>query len=82
VDNRRLAGLRRLRPIWVFLIALAVAAVAYLTPGVIGTVLLVAIAAGMGWLLVQTWPVTPGPMRILRLLVLLGLLMMALFKIY
>ena len=66
---------------WVFLIALTLAVVAFLTPGVIGGLLLLLIVVGMGWLLVRTWPVTPGPMRAVRLLVLLGLLLIAAIKI-
>jgi hypothetical protein len=81
VDNRRLTALRRLKPIWVFLIALAVAIVAFFSSGVVGALLLVVIVAGMSWLLVRTWPVTPAPMRAVRLLVLLGLLLIATLKI-
>jgi hypothetical protein len=81
VDNRRLARLQRLNPTVVFLVALAVAVVAFLTQGVIGALLLLAIVGGLAWLLLRTWRVTPGPMRVLRLLVLLGLLFIALVKI-
>jgi hypothetical protein len=81
VDNRRLAGLRRLNPTTVFLIALVVALVAFLSPGAIGAILLLIIVAGLGWLLVRTWPVTPPSARALRLLVLLGLLLIAFLKI-
>lgn len=66
---------------WVFLIALALAIVAFLSPGPLGALLLLLIVAGMGWLLVRTWAVTPPPMRAVRLLVLLGLLLVAFTKI-
>jgi hypothetical protein len=66
---------------WVFLIALALAIVAFLSPGPVGALLLLVIVAALGWLLVRTWPVTPAPMRAVRLLVLLGLLLVAFIKI-
>jgi hypothetical protein len=66
---------------WVFLIALTLAIVAFLSPGPLGALLLLLIVVAMGWLFVRTWPVTPAPMRAVRLLVLLGLLLVAFLKI-
>jgi hypothetical protein len=81
VDNRKLTALQRLSPTWVFLAALALALLAFLTPGVIGALLLLVMVTALGWLLVRTWPVTTPPARLLRLIVLLGLLVIAYLKI-
>ena len=66
---------------WVFLIALTLAIVAFLSPGPVGALVLLLIVGAMAALLIRTWPVTPAPMRAVRLLVLLGLLLVAFIKI-
>jgi hypothetical protein len=62
--------LTRLNPTAVFLATLAVALVALFTPGVIGGLLLLALAGGLVYLMTTTWPVqTPGN-RAVRLVIL------------
>ncbi|OKI45780.1 DUF6703 family protein [Micromonospora sp. CB01531] len=71
----------RLNPTAVFLATLVLVLVALFTPGPVGGVLLLALAAGLVWLMSVTWPVqTPGT-RVLRLLMLTLLLAVALAKL-
>ncbi|MFE9652526.1 DUF6703 family protein [Micromonospora sp. NPDC006431] len=71
----------RLNPTAVFLATLVLVLVALFTPGPVGGVLLLALAAGLVWLMSVTWPVqTPGT-RMLRLLMLTLLLAVALAKL-
>ncbi|MFE9206281.1 DUF6703 family protein [Micromonospora sp. NPDC007230] len=71
----------RLNPTAVFLATLVLVLVALFAPGPVGGVLLLALAAGLVWLMSVTWPVqTPGT-RVLRLLMLTLLLAVALAKL-
>jgi hypothetical protein len=65
----------------VFLGALALVLLAFFLPGWAGAILLLAIVAGLGWLLAQTWPVTAPPNRVMRVIVLLVLLGVAIYKV-
>ena len=65
----------------VFLGALVLALLAFFLPGWVGAILLFAIVAGLGWLLAQTWLVTPQQTRAMRVIVLLVLLVVAIYKI-
>ena len=65
----------------VFLGALVITLVALLLPGWWGTVPLALIVIGMAWLMTKTWPVTPPQTRALRILVLLILLGIAMYKV-
>lgn len=73
--------LARVNPTAVFLATLALVLVALFAPGVIGGVLLLALAAGLIYLLTKTWPVQRPATRVLRLLVLTLLIAAALVKI-
>lgn len=53
-----------------FLGALVVALLGLFIPGPVGAALLLAIVAGMAWLLTKTWYVQPLPARLLRVAVL------------
>jgi hypothetical protein len=48
--------------------------------GVVGLVLLLALAALLGWLLAAFWPVTPPSGRLLRLAVVLGIALIGVLK--
>ena len=65
----------------VFLGALALVLLAFFLPGWAGAILLLAIVGALGWLLAQTWPVTVPQNRAMRLIVLLVLLAVAVYKI-
>ncbi len=53
-----------------FLGALAVVLLGLFLPGPVGAALLLAIVAGMAWLLTKTWYAQPWPARLLRVAVL------------
>jgi hypothetical protein len=53
--------------------ALAVLSAGLIAGGVIGLVLLLALAGALGWFLAAFWPVTPTGGRVLRLAVVIGL---------
>jgi hypothetical protein len=77
-----LARLARVNPTGVFLAALALVLVGLLTPGVVGGVLLLVLAAALVALLRLTWPVqTPGT-RLVRLVMLTLLVAAALTKLF
>jgi membrane protein DedA with SNARE-associated domain len=65
----------------VFLGALVPVLLAFFLPGWVGAILLFAIVAALGWLLAQTWPVTPQQTRAMRLIVLLVLVGAAIYKV-
>ncbi|MEU5725965.1 DUF6703 family protein [Micromonospora sp. NPDC047738] len=71
----------RLNPTAVFLATLVLVLVALFTPGAVGGVLLLALAAGLVWLMSVTWPVQSPGTRVLRLLMLTLLLAVALAKL-
>lgn len=73
--------LARVGPTAVFLVALALVLVALFAPGIVGGVLLLALAGLLGVLLATSWPVqTPGT-RMVRLVLLTLLVAFALMKI-
>ena len=74
---RRLAGGGRTS---VFLSALVVILIALFLPGRLGAIAVLAIVGAAGWLLTRTWPVTPPRARIMRMIVLLALVAIAVFK--
>lgn len=76
-----LARLARTNPTAVVLATVAVFLGVLLLPDLVGAALIVAIAAGLAWLLARTWPVLPTSARVLRLLVLFLLLAVALAKV-
>ncbi|MEE6258695.1 hypothetical protein [Plantactinospora sonchi] len=73
--------LARVSPTTVFLVALTLVLVAFFAPGIVGGLLLLALAGLLGVLLVTSWPVqTPGT-RTIRLVLLTLLIAFALMKI-
>jgi hypothetical protein len=73
--------LTRLNPTTVFLAALAVVLAGLFAPGAIGAIVLLAVAAGLIWLMTRTWAVqTPGT-RAVRVLILALLATAALTKL-
>ena len=80
-QNALLARLARANPTTVFLAALVLVLVALFAPGIIGGALLLALAAGLGALLVTTWPVQTPATRVARLVILTLLVAFGLAKI-
>ncbi|HYN94149.1 MAG TPA: hypothetical protein VES42_09910 [Pilimelia sp.] len=76
-----LGRLARLNITGVFLATIAFVLVALFAPGIVGGALLLALAAGLAWLLTRTWSVQRPVTRALRLLVLALLVAAALAKI-
>jgi hypothetical protein len=76
-----LARLARANPTAAFLLTLVLVLVALFTPGVIGGVLLLALAAALVALLRTTWPVQPPATRVIRLVMLTLLVAVALAKL-
>ncbi|HEX6967546.1 MAG TPA: DUF6703 family protein [Micromonosporaceae bacterium] len=77
-----LSRLARINPTAAFLAALALVLVGLFAPGVIGGVVLFALAAGLAVLLVTTWPVQAPHTRMLRLVMVTALAAVALAKIF
>ena len=76
-----LVRLARANPTGVFLAALVFVLAGLFAPGIIGGALLLALAAGLGALLVTTWPVQTATTRAMRLVLLSLLIAFALIKI-
>ncbi|SCE97429.1 hypothetical protein GA0074696_1987 [Micromonospora purpureochromogenes] len=76
-----LVRLSRANPTSVFLATLVVVLVAFFAPGAVGGVLLLALAAGLIWLLATTWPVQAPQTRMIRLVMLTLLVVVALAKL-
>lgn len=76
---RRLARINRTRAL---LGTLALLLVAVLLPSPYSGILLLALAGGLGWLLVLTWPVQPAATRALRLVVLTLLTAAAITRLF
>ncbi|WP_422755046.1 DUF6703 family protein [Micromonospora sp. WMMD708] len=74
--------LARANPTSVFLATLALVLVALFAPGPVGGLLLLALAAGLGWLLTVTWPVQAPQTRLIRLVMLTLLVAVALVKLF
>ncbi|MGN9910997.1 DUF6703 family protein [Phytohabitans sp. LJ34] len=81
MKGTRDARLARVNPTAAFLGALVVVLVGLFAPGVIGGVVLLALAAGMIYLMTRTWPITAQRTRTIRVVMLGVLLLVALFKI-
>ena len=81
MKGTREARLAQINPTTAFLGALVVVLVGLFAPGVIGGIVLLALAAGMIYLMTRTWPVTAPRTRTVRLIMLGLLLLAALFKI-
>ncbi|MBW4702682.1 MULTISPECIES: DUF6703 family protein [unclassified Micromonospora] len=77
-----LARLARANPTSVFLATLALVLVALFAPGPVGGLLLLALAAGLAYLLATTWPVQAPQTRLLRLVMLTLLATVALVKLF
>ena len=73
--------LSRLNRTGVFLAALIVGLAGLFLPGVWGGLLLAVIVIGMGLLMRATWAVTPSPMRLARMIILLLLALIAYAKL-
>src|SRR5262249_34702048 len=76
-----LARPSRLNQTGVFLATVAFVFVALLLPGPVGGVLLLALAAGLGWLLWMTWPHHASRSRAYRVVILVLLVVLALAKL-
>lgn len=76
-----LAKLTGLNPTVVVFATLALFIGVLLLPDALGAVLILLIAAGLGWLLTRTWPVLAAAARVLRLLVLVLLVAIAALKL-
>ncbi|MEV5768596.1 hypothetical protein AB0L34_29065 [Micromonospora sp. NPDC052213] len=75
------ARLARANPTTVFLVTLVLALVAFFTPGVVGGLLTLLLAAAVAALLVTTWSVQTVPTRAIRLVVLTLLVTAGLAKL-
>lgn len=81
MKGTREARLARINPTTAFLGALVVVLVGLFAPGVVGGVVLLALAAGLVYLMTRTWPITAPRTRTIRLIMLGLLLLVTLFKI-
>ncbi|MFI1197660.1 hypothetical protein ACH4T9_30990 [Micromonospora sp. NPDC020750] len=80
--QRTLLGrLARANPTTIFLVTLALVLVALFTPGVVGGMLLLALAAALVALLLTTWAVQAPATRVIRLVMLTLLVTAALTKL-
>jgi uncharacterized membrane protein len=75
-----LQRLARLNKTFVFLLAAAVVFLGLFLPGIVGSAVLLVLAAALIWLLTKTWPVTPPATRVPRVLILLLLVVVAAYK--
>ncbi|GGM56796.1 hypothetical protein GCM10011608_47060 [Micromonospora sonchi] len=73
--------LARANPTTVFLVTLALALVAFFTPGVLGGLLTLLLAGAVAAVLMTTWRVQTPPTRAIRLLVLTLLVTTGLIKL-
>ena len=76
-----MAKLAGLNPTVVVLATVVLFLGVLLLPDSLGAMLILVIAAGLGWLLSRTWPVLAPPARVLRLLVIAMLLAVAAVKL-
>ncbi|MCX4388875.1 hypothetical protein OG777_18320 [Micromonospora peucetia] len=75
------ARLARANPTTVFLVTLVLVLVAFFTPGVVGGLFTLLLAAAVAALLVTTWSVQTTPTRIIRLVALTLLVTAGLAKL-
>ncbi|MCM0677284.1 hypothetical protein NCC78_21710 [Micromonospora phytophila] len=80
-QSRMPGRLARANPTTVFLITLVLVLVAFFTPGVVGGLLTLLLAAAVAGLLVTTWSVQTPQTRIIRLLMLTLLVAAGLVKL-
>lgn len=81
MTQRVLARLGRVNPTAVFLGVGVLVFVALVLPGPAGAVVLLAVAAGAGWLLAQTWRSHPAGARAMRLTILALIVALGVFKL-
>jgi predicted PurR-regulated permease PerM len=77
MEQRVLARLGRMNRTVVFVAVLAYVFAALLIPGLVGAVLLIALAVALTWLLARTWDVTPSNPRAMRVVILVLLTIVA-----
>ena len=73
--------LARVNPTRAFLAALVVMLAGLFLPGIIGAAVLFLLGVALAALTVITWPVQPPPTRITRVLLLVVLLTLVIFKV-
>ncbi|MER7418689.1 hypothetical protein ABT346_18210 [Micromonospora peucetia] len=76
------ARLARANPTTVFLVTLVLVLVAFFTPGVVGGLFTLLLAAAVAALLVTTWSVQTTPTRVIRLVALTLLVAAGLAKLF
>ena len=81
MTQRVLTRLGRVNPTAAFLGVGALVFVALVLPGPVGAVVLLALAAGAGWLLAQTWRVHPPRAPGMRLVILGLVVLLAVAKL-
>ena len=81
MTQRVLTRLGRVNPTAAFLGVGALVFVALVLPGAVGAVVLLALAAGTGWLLTQTWRVHQPRTRVMRLVILGLVVLLAVAKL-
>ena len=80
MSERVLTRLARTNRTAVFLAGGAVVFLGLLLPGIIGAAILLVLAAALGWVLAQTWLVTPPSMRVIRVVILTLVVVIAAYK--
>ena len=81
MTQRVLTRLGRVNPTTAFLGVGTLVFVALVLPGAVGGLLLLALAAGAGWLLAQTWQAHPPRGRVMRLAILGLIVLLAVAKL-
>jgi hypothetical protein len=81
MTQRVLTRLERVKPTTAFLGVGVLVFVALVLPGPVGALLLLALVAGAGWLLAQTWQLHRPRARVMRLAVLGLVVLLAVAKL-
>ncbi|WP_327008785.1 hypothetical protein OHA72_16945 [Dactylosporangium sp. NBC_01737] len=81
MTQRVLTRLGRISPTAAFLGVGVLVFVALVLPGALGGLILLALAAGAGWLLAQTWRAHPPRARVIRLSILALVVLLAVAKL-
>ncbi|MEV4513040.1 DUF6703 family protein [Dactylosporangium sp. NPDC049525] len=81
MTQRVLTRLGRISPTSAFLGVGVLVFVALVLPGPVGGLVLLAVAAGAGWLLAQTWRLHPARARVIRLAILGLVVLLAVMKL-
>jgi hypothetical protein len=79
--ERIVVRLGRMNRTTLFLIAAVYVFLGFLIPGVVGAVMLLALAAGLIWLMLRTWPTHNVQTRLARMAILTLLIVVAILKI-